>query len=740
MSRVQHVTTAPFRSQGGRLVAPAGKELPLRAVELAAEAAGGIARTELRQVFSNPYDEPLKLTYQFPLPADGAVAGFEIRAGERVIRGEIDRREAARERYERAMVEGHMAALLDQERANLFTQNLGNVPPRTEVTVALKIDQPLQWLAEGMWEWRFPTVVAPRYLGQGGRVSDAEQVSVEVADRPTGVTVAFELGIGDVVTGGVPTSISHAVIAEGSRVRLADRAAALDRDIVVRWRVARPEVGVVLERARPAADATHADSAYGLLTIVPPEAPDSAIDRDLIILLDVSGSMSGHPIAQAKRVVARLIESLGENDRLEMIAFAHKPERGRRRPVQLTRRERTRAFEWLESLSAGGGTEMVSAIHDALAPLRSEAQRQVVIVTDGQIGFEGEAVRAIRDGLPAGSRLHAIGIGSASNRAFLHAAARAGRGVELAVDLDEDASACAARIVAATQGPTLVDLEISGSAVEATAPRKPADLMASAPVLQGVRLRPSGGELVVRGRTAEGAWERRIEVPATPCGTGQTAVVTLFGRESVEDLELDLACRGERSTIDREIERIGVAFGLATRRTSWIAVAEEPSVDPREPVRFERVPQELPYGMSVEGLGLAEAMRFPAAFAETFGGIARSRSLRVARVEEGYFPPAAFRGRVLPGPDGSSSIVEFVVDRPLDWRLPDEVTILTGKGRSQAQRARVLPSRSTRAGRIASGSIVRLELAVGVELLAGSTMILVPVGSEQVMIELAEES
>ena len=98
MSRVQHVTTAPFRSQGGRLVATAGKELPLRAVELAAEAAGGIARTELRQVFSNPYDEPLKLTYQFPLPADGAVAGFEIRAGERVIRGEIDRYRTGRSR------------------------------------------------------------------------------------------------------------------------------------------------------------------------------------------------------------------------------------------------------------------------------------------------------------------------------------------------------------------------------------------------------------------------------------------------------------------------------------------------------------------------------------------------------------------------------------------------------------------------------------------------------------------
>src|SRR5262245_7693267 len=113
---------------GGTLVSVEGKTLPLKAAAVAGEAEGGLARVILRQTFANPHAEPLTVTYLFPLPADGAVAGYEFRIGERRVTGQVDRREAARERYERALVEGRTAGLLDQERANLFTQSIGNVP------------------------------------------------------------------------------------------------------------------------------------------------------------------------------------------------------------------------------------------------------------------------------------------------------------------------------------------------------------------------------------------------------------------------------------------------------------------------------------------------------------------------------------------------------------------------------------------------------------------------------------
>jgi len=521
-----------------------------------------------------------------------------------VIRGEIDRRLAARERYERALVEGHSAALLDQERTNLFTQHLGNVPPGEAVTVALTIDQPLAWLADGQWEWRFPTVAAPRYLGAEGHVPDASAVTLDVSRGPTGIEVTFDLVIGDEITQGEATSPSHPIRKDGTRVLLDGEGAALDCDIVVRWTVASPRAGLSLRTARPAEAAAHSGSAYGLLTLVPPLAPEATVARDLIVMLDVSGSMMGEPIGRAKQLAIRLIESLSETDRLEMVAFAHRPQRWQPRPVEASLEARREAVRWVEGLTAGGGTEMVSAIKEALNPVRPDAQRQVVLVTDGLIGFETAAIKAIHDGLPRGSRLHSIGVGSATNRAFLHGAARAGRGVEVIAGLDDDLHESAQRIVAATQGPAVIDLEISGSAVEQCAPRNPTDVMVGAPVLQGVRLRPEGGELKVRGRTPNGDWEERIEVSPTPYDEGGPAMIALYGREAVEDLELDSACGARRDATDREIETIGLQFGLATRLTSWVAVSEEPTVDPREPVRVERVPQELPHGMSAEGLGL----------------------------------------------------------------------------------------------------------------------------------------
>jgi Ca-activated chloride channel family protein len=171
-----------------------------------------------------------------PLPADGAVAGYEFRVGARRVVGEIDSRASARERFEQALVDGRTAGILNQERANLFTQEIGNVPPRTEVAVELTIDQPLTWLPEGMWEWRFPTVAAPRYLGAEGRVPDAPNVTVDVADGPTGVRASLEVAIGDTIADGRrPESPSHGLsIGSGATTRVTlsgDNGAALDRDL-----------------------------------------------------------------------------------------------------------------------------------------------------------------------------------------------------------------------------------------------------------------------------------------------------------------------------------------------------------------------------------------------------------------------------------------------------------------------------------------------------------------------------
>jgi Ca-activated chloride channel homolog len=248
---------------------------------------------------------------------------------------------------------------------------------------------------------------------------------------------------------------------------------------------------------------------------------------------------------------------------------------------------------------------MGQGIAEALRPLRPDAQRQVVLVTDGLIGFEREVVAAVARGLPPGSRLHTVGVGSAVNRGLTAPAARAGRGAEVVIGLDEEPAEAARQLVARTRAPLLTDLALEGSALVGHAPARLPDLLAGGPALVGVMLRPEGGRLRLRGRTPAGGWDAELEVRALDPAKGSAAVVTLYGREAVEDLELRAAC-GE-AAVDAEIERLGLAFQIATRLTSWVAVSEEPAVDPTQPSRRERMPHALPAGLSVEGLGLRGA-------------------------------------------------------------------------------------------------------------------------------------
>ncbi len=601
-------------SAGGRLVAVDGRILPLLATRLTAAASGGLCRVMLEQRFRNVHAEPLHVGYLFPLPHAGAVSGFAFRLGERRIVGEVDRMADARERYEEALVEGKTAALLEQVRGSVFSQELGNVPPGAEVVAELTIDQQLAWLPEGAWEWRFPTALTPRYQGGEGRVPDARRTEVEVADGEVSARLTLSLTVGDRLAGGGRLeSPTHALQLRtgggtaGASLQ-AEGGVPLDRDVAIRWPVATAEVGVGLDVTRPVAPSRVAGRRFGLLTIVPP-TPESvrALPRDLVVLLDTSGSMSGQPLDQAKQVVGALVGSLTDADTLELIEFSDAPHRWKPRPVKGSARARKEAQAWLAGLEAGGATEMTGALHEALRGIRPEAQRQVVLVSDGAVSFEAEILKTVLEQLPARSRLHVVGVGSAANQSLTGPAARAGRGVEVLVDLDERPDAAAARLLARTVAPAVTELAVSGSALVKWAPERLPDLFAGAPALVALELAPAGGELHVTGSTASGPFERTLMVAANDPAEGHAAIPALFAREAVEDLELLVATSPRSRRLDQAIEELGLAFQISTRLTSWVAVSEEATVDPRRPTRRERMPQQLPYGTSVAGLGLRQA-------------------------------------------------------------------------------------------------------------------------------------
>src|SRR4029453_736563 len=222
------------------------------------------------------------------------------------------------------------------------------------------------------------------------------------------------------------------------------------------------------------------------------------------------------------------------------------------------------------------------------------------------------------ESLPDRSRLHTVGVGSAVNRSLTAAAARAGRGVEILVGLDEDGASASRRLLDHLVAPIVTEIEIAGTAVRCCAPARLRDVTAGAPVLVSVELDPAGGEIGVGGH----GFPSPIAVAPLAPGTGNAALAALFARESVEDLEARAAAGDD---VDAAIERIGLAFHVATRRTSWVAVSKDRAVDPTKPTRRVRVPQAVPHGTSIEGLGLrrADSLR-----SLRFGfGAAGSRSL-----------------------------------------------------------------------------------------------------------------
>ncbi|MEL6184308.1 MAG: VWA domain-containing protein, partial [Myxococcota bacterium] len=524
---------------------------------------------------------------------------FELE-GERTT-GVVRARDVARADYERALLEGRSAALLEEERSSLFTQRVGNVPPRAEVDIELSLDQPLEWVS-GAWSFRFPTVVGPRYLGAPGRTPDADRVTVDVAET-VDARAQLSLSVDDRLRGPI-SSRSHVLQVDGSKACFAEGAGVpLDRDLVVEWPVADAVPGAALAAGRAAA-VTSEDS-FGVLTLVPPALPASAVPRDLCFLIDVSGSMHGPPLAQAKRVLLALIDQLGPEDRLEMVAFASGPERWRNQPTEMNERGRREATRWLKELRSMGCTEMKAGIEEALRTFRASA-RQLVVVTDGYIGFEAEIVAAVQEKLPASCSVHTLGVGSAVNRSLTEPLARVGRGRELIIAPGEDAEPAAEQLMRATYAPLVTELELTGTAFLEAGRRRLPDLMAGVPALLPLRLRPEGGDVVVSGRTAEGAWSHKVAVPALAAGEGQAFARTLFARERVLDLEAEKAQpQAQRAALDERIEQLGLRFQIATSRTSWVAVSEGATVDSGAPTRSETMPHLLPHEVSAEGFGLS---------------------------------------------------------------------------------------------------------------------------------------
>jgi len=589
---------------------------PLQHTDVHADITGVVAHVEVVQTFGNPYDRPIEAVYVFPLPNRAALDGMEIRLEDRVIRGVIARRETARALYEAARREGRTAALLDQQRPNIFTQSVANILPGDTIEVHIRYFETLPY-REGRQEFVFPMVVGPRFIpgtpirpGDGGGdpdttdVPDASRITPPVlrAEQRSGHDIALELRLDAGVRESGVASPSHRVEVDREsggvvRVRLSPDDSIPNRDFVLRYGLdgAEPNV-IVLPHRTPDASAP----GY-FLALLRPEAepPPSAVSpKEMIFVVDCSGSMSGEPIARVREAMTYALQNLGPLDNFQIIRFSDGAAAFAPAPVPATPSYIARALEYVGGLSGSGGTIMLEGVKTALGyPEDPQRLRIVAFMTDGYIGNEDQILAYMHEHLGT-ARLHSFGVGSSVNRSLLDSMAEFGRGSAWYITLREGAEGAVRDFYDRISRPYLTDIAIDWGDLKVVDvyPRKIPDLFLGQPIrISGRYLEPGRGVLRVSARLGGRPWEGRFDVHLPDRHPDGDAIASLWARASIDDLSKRLIAGPDPALVEM-VTTTALTHHLVSAYTSFVAVDERIRNAGAAPDRVD-VPVLIPEGV-----------------------------------------------------------------------------------------------------------------------------------------------
>ena len=628
-------------------------EAPTLASAVRIDVNGQVVRVTVRQRFRNPSAAWLEGIYVFPLPERSAVDRLTMTVGERRIEGEIMARAQAERAYRQAAGEGRRASLLESERPNVFVTSVANVGPGEEILVEIQYQDRAHY-EDGRYSLRFPMAVAPRYgpaprvptvnlpapaqppafgaqpiahdgQGDGGQGSDLFG-PVRHPDEGPANPVSLEIRLDPGFALAALDSLYHPVRiddvdATRRRIVLADGPVPADRDFVLEWQPSAsgtPEAAVFAEEID--------GESYLLVTLLPPQAEETATEprpRDLVLVIDTSGSMYGPSLAQAKTALLAALDRLQPDDRFNLIAFDDTTRALFDAPRPADDRTLLHAAAAIGELEADGGTEMLPALRLALKDDAEAGRlRQVVFLTDGAVGNEQALFLEIADRL-GGSRLFTVGIGSAPNSYFMRKAAEVGRGSFAHIG---DAKRVASRmetLFRKLERPSLTDVAAAfpaaaGKAIESY-PFPLPDLYAGEPVsfaayLPGVPLAELEGALLLSGKTGGAAWQRRVALDGLTAAPGVAAV---WARAKLTRIEDGLYRGEDAEQVRKTALAVALEHRLVTRHTSLVAIDDEAARPEGETLDSQEIARTLPQGWSHEKVFGAAAEAMPQRSAAT---------------------------------------------------------------------------------------------------------------------------
>lgn len=607
---------SPGEARSGSLMLRSGSGF-VEAVRLGTEVeltiSGPVVRARVTQAFRNTTAGWVEAVYAYPLPEDGAVDALKMVVGRRVIVGEIKPRGEAQQMYEAAKTAGQAAGLVEQERPNLFTNSVANIGPGQTVLIQIEYQAPVR-MQGGAYSLRVPLTAGPRYTPttatSAGRdpVPDRARIARPVDDprdgkiNPVSIRVTLQPGF----RLGAVESPYHRMVEQpaagrdGRTLRLAEGAVPADRDFELRWRPAdpgAPQAGLLRERVGGAE--------YLLAYLTPPSTPPRRErPRETVFVIDNSGSMAGPSMPQAKASLDYALSRLRPGDRFNVIRFDDTlqvlfPDTVPADPAHVAE---ARAF--VRSLEASGGTEMVPAMRAALRDPRpgdGRYLRQVVFLTDGEIGNEQELLEVLAAG-KGRSRVFTVGIGSAPNSFLMTRAAEIGRGAFTHIGSPEEVDADMRELFAKLESPVVTDLKaemVGGGAVD-WAPATLPDLYRAEPLVLAGRATALGGRLRISGTVDGSPWSTELRLAEAEAGAGLSK---LWARRRITDAEVARTLgRIDDAAADARVLKLALEHGLVTALTSLVAVDRTPSRPAHLPLTREDLPMNLPAGWDFDAI------------------------------------------------------------------------------------------------------------------------------------------
>jgi Ca-activated chloride channel family protein len=587
--------------------------LPLQRTSFDTVVIGTVAETEIIQRFANPFDEAIEAVYVFPLHEHAAVDDYWLTIGDRTVRGQMQTRADARATYEDAKRDGRAAGLLEQERPNIFTQSVANIPPGQTIEISIHVVQPLEQ-DHGVYSLVLPTVVGPRFIPGTKQVPDASRITAPI--MPEGFTSCADVEVSVALESGLRPRALRSKFHDIDIRREGDVAfieldhdagpVLANRDFVLSWDLGQnqPQAAIV---AQPGAGS---DAGYFTLTVQPPAAvPDKqATPRELVFVVDNSGSMGGVPIDTAKALMRRALHGMRPDDTFNVLRFSEDASGLSSTLLPATPGNIKKGIEYVDAMSGMGGTQMLAGIEAALdLPHEADRIRIVMFLTDGYIGNEAEIFRLIERDI-GDTRLFSLGVGGAPNRYLLDGMARVGRGAVTYAGEREDIEPVVERFYERVATPVLTDIEIDweGLAVAEVLPGKIPDLFAGQPLTVFGRYQGNpSGKIHVRAKSRGQVIELPVSFDVAKADEVQ-GVSSVWARNKVDELTgYPMLADGRvvDSATEAAVVELAIEYRIMTQYTSFVAVDEERVVDPDGTVRTILQPLPIPEGTTYAGFG-----------------------------------------------------------------------------------------------------------------------------------------